>query len=193
MKVRRLTVVKVVRGWRWQRAIIGCSKKEMTMPGTEITKSNGGTTSRPLDVFGVMRHEMDRLFERFEHGWPSWPHTFGRAIERGMTPDLDVHESAKDITIEADLPGVEEKDITVTLANGLLTIKGERKSEREEKKESYYLAERTYGTFERTLRLPDTIDETKFEAHFDKGVLKITAPKKPEAVRAERRIEIKKS
>jgi HSP20 family protein len=95
--------------------------------------------------------------------------------------------------IEAELPGVEEKDVSVTLANGLLTIKGEKKEQHEEKGETHYLSERSFGMFERSLRLPDTIDETKVEAKFDKGVLKITAAKKPEAVKAERKIEVKKS
>jgi HSP20 family protein len=75
----------------------------------------------------------------------------------------------------------------------MLTIKGEKKQEKEEKSENYYLAERSYGAFERSLRLPDTIDDTKVEAKFDKGVLKVTAAKKPEAVKAERKIEIKKT
>ena len=108
-----------------------------------------------------------------------------------MAPDLDVHENATHFTIDVDLPGVDEKDVSVTLANGMLTIKGEKKSECEEKGESYYLAERSYGAFERSLRLPDTIDDGKLEAKFDKGVLRISAPKRPEAVMAEKKIEIK--
>ena len=81
----------------------------------------------------------------------------------------------------------------LTLANGVLTIKGEKKQEKEEKGESYHLTERSFGSFERSIRLPDTVDDTKVEAKFDKGVLKVTAAKKPEAVKAERKIEIKKS
>ena len=159
---------------------------------TEITKGNG--PKRPVDVFGAMRDEMDRVFERFEQGWPRWPSLARMPLAPDrMVPDLDVRDNASQLTIEVDLPGIEEKDVTVTLANGLLTIKGERKSAREETKDNYYLAERSYGAFERTLRLPDTIDESKLEAKFDKGVLKIVAQKKPEAVKAERRIEIKKA
>lgn len=81
----------------------------------------------------------------------------------------------------------------MTLASGILTIKGEKKSEREEKKENYYMAERSYGSFERSLRLPDTIDESKVEARFDQGVLKVVAQKRPDAMKAEKKIEIKKS
>ena len=164
------------------------------MANTELTKGNGGQVQRPADIFSTMRGEMDRMFERFEHGWPRWPTVLGRGFERDvMVPELDVHDNGKQLTIEIDLPGVDEKDVTVTLANGMLTIKGEKKTEREEKKENYYMAERSYGAFERSLRLPDTIDENKLEAKFDKGVLKVIAQKKPEAVKVEKKIEIKKS
>lgn len=163
------------------------------MATNEVAKRNGPTIQRSADIFGAMRNEMDHIFERFEHGWPGLPGMLRRTIGQDlMTPELDVHENGKQLTIEIDLPGVDEKDVAVTLANGLLTIKGERKSEREEKRENYYMAERSYGSFERVLRMPDTIDENKLEAKFDKGVLKIVAEKKPEAVKAEKRIEIKK-
>ncbi len=163
------------------------------MATSEITKSNGLSSHRRTDVFSAMRHEMDRMFERFEQGWPALPRVFGRDLAQdAMLPETDVHENTKTVTIDVDLPGVDEKDVTVTLANGMLTIKGEKKSEREEKKENYYVSERSYGAFERSLRLPDTIDEAKLEAKFDKGVLRIVAQKKPEAVKAERKIEIKK-
>lgn len=164
------------------------------MANTEITKNDAAGAQRPIDVFGAMRNEMDRMFERFEHGWPSLPRLFSRGSSSGaMLPEIDVHDNTKTLTIDVDLPGVDEKDVTVTLANGLLTIRGEKKSQREEKNENYYLAERSYGGFERSLRMPDTIDESKLEAKFDKGVLRIVAQKKPEAVKAERKIEIKKT
>ena len=173
------------------------------MPKGEIAKSADTPVSRPRDVFAAMRDEMDRVFQRFEtewprwpglNAWPRWPSAFRRTNGGDLVvPELDVRENTKSIVIEAELPGVEEKDVSVTLANGLLTIKGEKKEQREEKDETHYFSERTFGAFERCLRLPDTIDENKLEAHFDKGVLKITAAKKPEAVKAERKIEIKKS
>jgi HSP20 family protein len=161
------------------------------MPKTEITPTPETAVSRPRDVFAAMRDEMDRVFERFESGWPRLPTLFRRD---GITvPQLDVRENTKSIVIEAELPGVEEKDVSVSLANGVLTIKGEKKHEKEEKGENYYLSERSFGSFERSIRLPDTIDDAKVEAKFDKGVLKVTAAKKPEAVKAERKIEIKKA
>jgi HSP20 family protein len=164
------------------------------MPNIEIAKRSSASATRPRDLFEAMRQEMDRVFERFESGWPRWPSVFGGdGGARLMVPTIDVREDAKSITIEADLPGVDEKDVSVTLANGVLTIKGEKKHEREEKKENYYLAERSFGSFERSLSLPETIDDSKVEARFDKGVLTVTAAKKPEAVKAERKIEIKKA
>ncbi len=162
------------------------------MAKTEISKPGEASPSRPLDVFSSMRNEMNRMFERFERDWPRLPSLFGGGNGGAIVPELDVRESANAITVEADLPGVEEKDVTVTLRDGVLTIKGEKKQEREEKNESYHLTERSFGSFQRSLRLPDTIDENKVEANFDKGVLKITAAKKPEAVKAERTIAIKK-
>lgn len=163
------------------------------MAGKDITKGGGGQLQRPTDAFSAMRDEMDRLFERFERGWPSLPALFRGSFDQGsIMPALDVHESDKELTINVDLPGVAEKDVTVTLADGLLTVKGEKRSESEEKKGNYHVAERSYGSFERSIRLPDSIDEAKLAAHMDNGVLKITAQKKPEAMRAERKIEIGK-
>jgi HSP20 family protein len=164
------------------------------MANTEIAKPSNTAVTRPRDMFRAMRDEMDRVFGQFERGFPCWPSVFRHRNGDGLvSPELDVRENTNSITIEAELPGVDEKDVSVTVANGMLTIKGEKKQEKEEKSENYYLAERNYGAFERSLRLPDTIDDTKVEAKFDKGVLKVTAAKKPEAVKAERKIEIKKA
>jgi HSP20 family protein len=162
------------------------------MAKTEVTKSPETVPSRPRDIFSAMRDEMDRVFERFEPGWPRWP-TLLRREAAIAAPELDVRENTTSIVIDAELPGVDEKDVSVTLANGVLTIKGEKKQEKEEKGENYYLSERSFGSFERSIRLPDTIEESKVDAKFEKGVLKVTAAKKPEAVKTERRIEINKS
>ena len=161
------------------------------MAKTDIAKSPDRPVSRPRDIFSAMRDDMDRLFEHFEAGWPRWPVASGG--QRLTVPELDVRENADAITIEAELPGVDEKDVSVTLANGVLTIKGEKKQEKDEKTGSYHVTERSFGSFERSILLPDTIDEAKVEAKFDKGVLTVSAAKKPEAVKTERKIEITKS
>ena len=160
------------------------------MPKTDVTPSGERSAARPRDIFSTMRDEMDRVFERAESGWPRWPALFKR--DAMVVPELDVRETTNAITVEAELPGVDEKDVSVTLANGLLTIRGEKKHEKEEKGDNYHLAERSFGSFERSLRLPDTVDDSKVEAKFEKGVLKVTAAKKAEAVKVERKIEIKK-
>lgn len=162
----------------------------------DVTRTEQEPSRRPVDFFDAMRADFDRVFDRFERGWPSFG-GFGLAPRSPTSPGqaarLDVREEKDRVVVETDLPGVEEKDVAVTLASGLLTIKGERKSDREEKKGDYHIAERSFGRFERVLRLPDGIDESRVEASFDKGVLKIVAPKRPEAVTAERKIEIKKT
>ncbi len=150
---------------------------------------------RSRDLLTSLRDEMDRVFEQFDRGWGSFPSLFAGTGSQGaasVMPQFDVRDDGKALTIEAELPGVDEKDVTVSLADGVLTVKGEKKQEREEKKDNYYLSERSFGSFERSLRMPEWVDDGKVEAHFDKGVLKIVAPKKPEAVKSERQIEIKK-
>lgn len=157
----------------------------------QVSKPTNGPQRVP-DVFNALHGEMDRLFRSFERSWPQWPSLLGGGTEADL-PSLDVHENATAITIEADLPGLDEKDVSVTLANGVLTIKGERRNEREEKNENYHLTERSFGSFSRSLRLPETIDDNKIEARFDKGVLTVVAAKKPEAVKSEKKIEVKKA
>ena len=90
------------------------------------------------------------------------------------------------------MPGLEEKDISLTMQNGVLTIQGAKRLEYDEEKENYHVMERRYGSFQRVLRVPDTVDEGKVEARFENGVLKVTLPKRPEVASAQRKIEIKK-
>lgn len=112
---------------------------------------------------------------------------------RAIAPQLDVRETGKAFVIEAELPGVDDKDVSVTFTNGVLSVRGEKKSEHEQKDQNYYVSERSYGRFERAIRLPDSVDASKIEARIDKGVLRITAAKRSDATSPERKIEIKKS
>ncbi len=117
-------------------------------------------------------------FERFFSGWPA-------------IPAVDLAEKDGEFTITAELPGLDEKNVEVKLANGTLTISGEKKDERENKEKDYYFSERRYGSFKRSFRLPDGVDTDKIEAAFDKGVLTIRLPKTAEAQKAEKKIDIK--
>lgn len=96
-------------------------------------------------------------------------------------PTLDIEETEKQFVITVDLPGVDSKDVQVSMANGVLCIKGERRSEHEEKKKNYHVKEVSYGSFERHFAMPDTADGDKVQAKNKNGVLKVTVDKKPAA------------
>jgi HSP20 family protein len=149
--------------------------------------------------FLSLRREIDRLFDDFGGGFWRSPFRSAFAVEpfwqREMTwaatPAVDVVESEKAFEVTAELPGMDEKNIEVKLSNGNLTIRGEKQEEKEEKKKDYYLKERHFGSFERCFQVPEGVDANKIEATFTKGVLKLTLPKKAEAQKPEKNIEIK--
>ncbi len=151
-----------------------------------------------VDPFTAMRREMDRVFDRFGGGFfgrmPAFGDMFGgESLTRALQPTVDVHETADGIEIEAELPGVEEKDMAVAVRDGVLSIRAERRYEAKDGKgeaKQAHVVERSYGMFERAFRLPDTVDPDKIAASFDKGVLKVTAPKTATPPPRERRIEI---
>jgi HSP20 family protein len=162
----------------------------------EIRKqeTTGTVAPRYRDPFSQMRDEMDRVFDSF-----LGRSLFGRpSILPRMTamdllaPDIDVCENDKEIIFEAELPGIDEKDVQLAVRDRVLFLKGEKKSERDEKKDTYHLVERSFGRFERSFTLPDTADQDKITAHFNKGVLRVVVPKRAEAVKAEQKIPIGK-
>ena len=104
---------------------------------------------------------------------------------------VDVAEKDHAYEITAELPGLDEKDIEVKQSDGMLTIKGEKKEETEEKKKDFYLAERRYGSFERSFRVPESVNTDKIDATFKKGVLTVVLPKKPESQSKEQKISVK--
>ncbi len=155
----------------------------------------GSVTSRYRDPFTEMRAEMDRIFDNFlgPNFLGPWPRV-SRSEPSGISaPTVDIRENENEFVFEAELPGMGEKDVQVTVRNGVLTLKGEKKSERDEKKDTYHLVERSSGSFERSFRLPDSADEEKIAADFNKGVLRIVVPKRAEAVKAEKSIPIGKA
>lgn len=162
----------------------------------EIKKSEAsGTPAQPYaDPFSAMRAEMDRVFDSFlGRSFNRFPGLSRFEENDAVVPSIDVRETETELVVEAELPGMDEKDVSVTLNNGVLTLKGEKKSEREEKKDDYHLMERSYGNFQRSFQVANTIDADKVKASFDKGVLKVTMTKRPEAVKAEKRIPIGKA
>ena len=130
------------------------------MANSNLVKHTEPQPPRPRDFFEVMREEMSRMFSPLDLSRDSWPKLLGtRSGVDLIAPRLNVTETDQEINIEAELPGVDEKDVSVTFANGILTVKGEKKAEREEKKKNYYVNERSFGAFERAIRLPDTVDD----------------------------------
>jgi HSP20 family protein len=149
-----------------------------------------------------LREQIDHLFEDFSRSPLAMPFGrqmfdvepfFRRELMGHGTPAVDITEKEKSFEISVELPGMEEKNIEIKLSNGNLVIKGEKKEETEEKKKDYYLSERHYGSFERIFNLPKGVDAEKIEASFTKGVLTISMPKKPEAIKPEKHIDIKVS
>jgi len=126
-----------------------------------------------FEPFRSMQRQMDRLFDEFGGGFP----TFAPQTTEQLLPHMDVSETDKAIEITAELPGLEEKDVEVRFSDNVLTISGEKKSEREEKERDFHLVERRYGSFARSIRLPEGTDPAKIEATIDKGVLKVTIEK----------------
>ena len=127
------------------------------------------------DPFVAMQKEINRMFEDFGRG------TLMRHTNGDTVPRLDVAETDTAIEVTAELPGLDEKDVEVVLHDDLLTIKGEKKSEREEKKKDYHLVERSFGSFARSIRLPFDAGADAVKANFAKGVLKVTINKPAEA------------
>jgi HSP20 family protein len=172
---------------------------KLTAKPAEQAKAAAPTTWRP---FESLRREVDRLFEDFDHNfWPASSRRssfdtepfWRRELSWSGAPAVDIVEKDTGYEIKADVPGFDEKDIEVKVADNTLIIKGEKKEEKEEKRKGYHLHERRSGSFERQFGLPGTVDADKIEANFTKGVLTIALPKKPEARKPEKKVEIKAS
>jgi HSP20 family protein len=144
--------------------------------------------SEEENPFALLRREMDTLFDNFFRGFNMEPFESRMGV---FSPKVDVNETDREIKISAELPGMDEKDIDVSLQNDILTIKGEKKEEKEDKGKDYYRMERSYGSFSRTIPLPVEVETDKVEAKFKKGVLSITLPKTPKAVAETKKIAVK--
>jgi HSP20 family protein len=155
--------------------------KEMTRPKTAepAAAPSAPAAYRPFSPFEFIQNEIDRVFDRFNgNGWPA------AFTERPFSPDLEVTETDGTIEVSTELPGMDEKDVEISISDGMLTIRGEKKVEKDEKKKNYRVVERSYGSFERCVSLPSGVDASKVKAKMDKGVLKVEVPK-PAAAKAQ--------
>ena len=167
---------------------------------TPVKSEEQGIGRAPAEwsPLGNLRREFDRMLEDFPWGWrrplarsPFDVEPFWRGVSGfGALPAVDIGEKEYEIT--AELPGMDESNIDVKFADGVLTIKGEKKEEKEEKKKDYYLSERRFGSFQRSFPVPESVDANKIEAKFVNGVLTVRLPTSPEAQKNEKRIAIKK-
>lgn len=171
-----------------------------------VTKSGpqaGGARPESLwQPFAALKSEVDRLFDSVWRGMgtggtarrgeaepqPLWrlESSFGLAV-----PAIDLVEAEKEFRIKAELPGMDASHVELAVAGDVLTIKGEKTDEREEKIENYHLSERRFGSFRRSFQLPWGVDRERIEASFDKGVLTVTLPKTAEAAAQQRKIDIR--
>jgi len=148
-------------------------------------------TLREEHPFSLFREQFNRLFDDFFFGRELAPLRMTDPWYGAFQPHIDVKESDTEITVSAELPGMDEKDIEVLLSGDALTIKGEKKEEKEDKNKHYYRMERRYGSFQRTIPLPVEIDAKKADASFKKGILHVTLPKTARAKEAVKKITVK--
>jgi len=136
-----------------------------------------------MSMFGALHREIDRLFDDFTRGGlPSF-------ASAGATVRMDLADTKAGIELTAELPGLEEKDVQVTLTDNVLTVSGEKQAEKEEKEKNYHFIERSYGAFSRSIELPADIQADKITATMTSGVLKVVVPR---AAKAEpKKIEVK--
>jgi HSP20 family protein len=181
--------IKKLAPWNW-------FKKEQEQEGTMLPIRRQETQTRYADPFSQIRQEIDRVFESAFSGF-GFPSTgFGRELtpmaqRDWLKPTLDVGASDKEYTISVELPGVDEKEIQLELSNNTLKIKGEKKQEKEEKEKNYYRMERSYGSFQRVLSLPEDADQEKINATYKNGIMEIAIPRKASQKTETKKIEIK--
>ena len=146
-----------------------------------------------IDSALKLRDELNRLFDGFfDDPWGLRPFETFNSTLPDFAPRLEVNETDKAWTVSAELPGLDEKDVQVSLENQVLTISGEKKSETTDRSGAYYRSERSYGAFHRQIALPEQVDEEQISAAFKNGVLTVTLPRQQAALPAAKKINIKR-
>ena len=139
--------------------------------------------------FSTLQDRMNRMLrESFSPDSPEEVLTTGN-----FAPPVDVYEDEHNITLKIEVPGIDDKDINVSIENNTLTVQGQRKFEKDEKEENFQRVERMYGSFTRSFTLPNTVDTDQVNAHYDKGLLKIRLAKRPEAKPKQIKVNVEKT
>ena len=150
--------------------------------------SGAGTIDVP-EAFGELQRRIDRAFDQAWHGFPLTP-TWSHGQFR---PSADISETDREVRLSIELPGMERDDVEVLVAEDILTIKGEKRSEKQKEGRGYALRERSYGAFERNFHLPVEVEPAKARAAFESGVLTVTLPKKAAAKKRARKIAVERA
>ena len=178
----------------------GKQTESSSVPVTKEEQASTPSLFEPVwQPFMSLRREMDQLFEDFVSRTMA---PLGRAMEfdpfrrvegafRPAAPAVDLVERENEYVVTAELPGLDEKALEVKLSGDTLSIRGRKEEERKEERENYRLSERRFGSFQRSLRLPQDVDPEKIDAQFTKGVLKVTLPKSEDALKKQKKIEVK--
>lgn len=183
--------IKNLNPWNW-------FKKEEVNAGTSVPVQRSSTNNQLPVLSGSLarfHQEVDRLFDQAIRGFDMSPfgfnRTLGQRVSDGMLrPTLDLGATDQTYTISVEVPGVDEKDVKVEIVNDTLTIRGEKKQESEEKDKNYYRIERSYGSFQRVLSLPEDANQDGIAATFKNGILTVTMPRKAAPQAHVKQIEI---
>ncbi|HJL73095.1 MAG TPA: Hsp20/alpha crystallin family protein [Nitrospinaceae bacterium] len=157
------------------------------------TRSNSYNSPARYDQIGSFFNDgdMDRLFNHLSRDFFNSPSfDFRPVLANSCVPRVDVTEFENEFLISAELPGMDEKDIDITVDDGVVTLKGEKKMEKEDQQREYYRVERSYGSFQRSFQIPESADPDKIDASFTNGVLTVKMPKAPEEKKEVKKISI---
>ena len=180
--------LKQIAPWNW-------FKREEETQGSMVPVTRQDARGNYPASLARFHDEFDQLFESFLQGFPLAPSMFPRmpraiAGSTLIKPSVDIAASDKAYTITAEVPGVDEKQINVEIQGDTLIIRGQKEHQKEEKKNDYYCVERSYGSFQRQLSLPEDADADRIKAAYKQGVLTLTVPRKAAMARAVKQIDV---
>lgn len=183
--------IKQLAPWNWFK-----KENEQSRHTVPVKYSNKSSNRYSPESFGGLHNEMDRLFDDFFNGFALSPFRSRSSMREGISgdllkPSLDLGATEKEYTVSIEIPGVSEKDVSIELVHDALIIRGEKKQRKEEKSKNFYRLERSYGSFQRTLSLPEDVNRENIKADFKNGVLNITIPRMALPENKVKQIEIK--
>lgn len=141
--------------------------------------------------FHLLQRDMNQLFENFAHGFDMWRPRFVEPLFGDFQIKLDLKDNEHEIVLSAEIPGVDYKDMEISVSDDTLTIRGEKKEVKEEREKGYYRSERSYGSFQRLVPLPCQIKKDMVDASFKNGVLRVIMPKSDEVMKEVKKVEVK--